>query len=120
MLGEEDALSGDLVYSCTATCTSQTSSLYCISVEDFQTLKSNKPAWTAIVDKSLWKERQKLVSPVYKVGEDLQATRRRMRPAVYDISDGQFTELHKTLDQMQGVNYDYQYKDRNGCYRTDR
>lgn len=65
MLGEEDALSSDQTYSCTATCVSQTSSLYCISVEDFQTLKGNKPAWTAIVNKSLWKEKQKLLSPVH-------------------------------------------------------
>ena len=65
MVGEEDAISKDQLHSCSGLCTSMSASLYFIEYDDFMTLRSVTTAWSNIVSKSLWKENQKLLSPVH-------------------------------------------------------
>ena len=63
MIGEEDAISEEKTYTCTATCLSLTGSVYYIEFEDFMTLKAQEGSWMKIIQKSLWKERLKLDTP---------------------------------------------------------
>ena len=49
MIGEEDAISEEKTYTCTATCLSLTGSVYYIEVEDFMTLKAQEGSWMKII-----------------------------------------------------------------------
>lgn len=66
MIGEEDALVGSHEYSTTAICSTVKASVYMIKLEDFLSLKESQTVWKSIVDKALWKERQKLPKMVEK------------------------------------------------------
>lgn len=56
LMGEEDCISEDKVYTSTAICTSLSGQVYSILVADFLTLKSSDSSWSNILEKSLWKE----------------------------------------------------------------
>jgi len=108
MLGEEDAASSSKSYSITAKCHTIKASVYAIKLEDFLTLKNEGESWNGIIEKSLWKEKQKLEHPMfYKPKEEsplLQITS-------YDIRQQHFEDLHHVLDAMDGINRSFQYKD---------
>lgn len=56
MIGEEDAISLDGLYTTTAICNSLSGSVYAIKTEDFLTLKNSELSWNKILSKSLWRE----------------------------------------------------------------
>ena len=60
MIGEEDVVSGiSKNYTCTAKCITLKGSVFKISREDFLTLKQSDDAWINILEKAMWKEKQK-------------------------------------------------------------
>ena len=63
MLGEEDAVSKVKYYSTTVKCYSAKASVYAIKIQDFLTLKNEDGSWRGIIEKSLWKEKNKLEHP---------------------------------------------------------
>lgn len=60
MIGEEDVITSvSKTYSCNVICSSIKGSAYKISKEDFLTLKTSDDAWMSVLEKALWKEKQK-------------------------------------------------------------
>ena len=60
MIGEEDIItsSGGL-YSCNVKCISQVATYYRINKDSFISLKSQDDVWLSVLEKALWKEKQK-------------------------------------------------------------
>ena len=67
MIGEEDAISQNNEYTCTAVCSSLKGSVFCIDVADFMTLKQSSGSWIGILRNSEWKENLKQAGPGFEL-----------------------------------------------------
>eukprot|EP00347_Sterkiella_histriomuscorum_P020337 403338195 len=87
MIGEEDVITSvQKIYSCTVVCSSLKGSAYKISKEDFLTLKSSDDAWMSVLEKALWKEKQKGAE---HIGDKLRKVKalKIQEPQLYDLRE---------------------------------
>eukprot|EP00347_Sterkiella_histriomuscorum_P005721 403355524 len=112
MIGEEDVITSvSKIYSCTVVCSSLKGSAYKISKEDFLTLKSSDDAWMSVLEKALWKEKQKGAE---HIGDKLRKVKalKIQEPQLYDLRESSLQSVRDNLQEWE--NKKMQEKSLNG------
>lgn len=67
-----------------------------MSKDDFLTLKNSDDAWLVVLEKALWKEKQKVVE---NLGEKIKRIKETQinKAKIYDLSDKQLTSVRDSL-----------------------